>query len=176
VLPEFPSAPAPSAFTGYVTDGPVEFPERAPFPDRVPAVIAAEPDVVLVAGGINDTDRAYSEDRLRTAITGTLSGLQQGLPEAQIVVVGPWWPTGYPTESAEQVDDIVTEVAASLDLPVVSPIDQGWITGTADGVEPGNRAEFIGPDGAHPSQAGHDYLADRLYEWLRAAPGLPTAG
>ncbi|MGY1774397.1 hypothetical protein ACI8AV_00920 [Geodermatophilus sp. SYSU D00804] len=53
-------------------------------------------------------------------------------------------------------------------------MDEEWITGSNDGTILGNRVQYIGPDNAHPSQAGHDYLADRVEAWLDTVPDLPA--
>jgi len=154
--------------TGFITDGPAEFPERAPLTERVSAVVASAPDVVVVAAGINDTGRGYTDDQVRAAVTQTLTDLRAGLPNAQIYVVGPFWPNGYPTESALTVNAIVAEVAASLSMPFIDPIVGGWITGTNDGAEPGNRVDFIGPDGTHPTVAGHAWIAEQIIAALES--------
>lgn len=159
--------------TGYLDEGPPEFPERGPIGERVAETVAAGPDIVIVAAGINDTGDGYASEEVTAAVTGALQALRDQLPGVPVVVVGPWWPNGFPTESAEMVDRVVTDVATALGLPFVSPMAEQWITGSNDGTVPGNREEFIGPDGAHPSQAGHDYLAQKLVAWLQTVPGLP---
>lgn len=149
--------------TGYVTDGPAEYPERSPFPGRVQGVIDAKPDIVIVAGGLNDTGPGYGDQQLTDAITNTLSPLRLALPDAQIVVVGPLWPNGFPPDSAIQVRDRMSAVASSLDLQFIDPIAELWFTGSRDGTTtPGNRTQFILADGTHPNAAGHRYIAERL--------------
>lgn len=161
--------------TGYVTKGPAGATDRGPFTDRIDQVIGSKPDVVIVAGGLNDMERDYSDDEVTKAVTTTLSGLQAGLPNVPIVVVGPWWGNSFPTTSAVAVDRDVQQVATSLGMPFVSPLQEQWITGSNDGTVPGNRSEYIGPDKTHPSQAGHDYLASRIVAFLRTLPNLPAA-
>ena len=145
--------------TGYVTDGPAEFPEREPLPSHVASVVEAQPDVVFVAGGLNDTSRGYSEDQIRDAVRATLGDLRSGLPDAEIFVVGPFWPRGDPIAEVLLVRDIVKEESQSLGLPFLDPIDGGWV----------NRdASLIGPDGTHPSAAGQAAIAQRLIDELTA--------
>lgn len=160
--------------TGYVTPGP-EGSGRGPFTDRVADIVAAHPDIVIVAGGLNDMERDYSDEDVHAAVDATLTGLQDGLPDAQIVVVGPWWGNSFPTRSAVAVDQIVGKVAADHGLPTVSPLQGEWITGSNDGKVAGNRAQYIGADLTHPSQAGHDYLAGKIVEWLRTLPQFAPA-
>jgi lysophospholipase L1-like esterase len=160
--------------TGYVTDGPPESPERAPLPDRVADVVARDPEIVLVAAGINDAGRGYSNQQVTDAVEATLRPLTEQLPDARVLVIGPWWNNGEPTKSASTVNEIVQQVAADLGLPFVSPMAEKWITGSNDGTVLGNRVQYIGPDNAHPSQAGHDYLAGKVEAWLDTVPDLPT--
>ncbi|MGY1631572.1 SGNH/GDSL hydrolase family protein [Geodermatophilus sp. SYSU D01186] len=161
--------------TGYVTDGPENYPKRAPLPERVPDVVAQQPDVVIVAAGLNDADRGYTTEQLTTAVQATLEPLRDQLPDALIFIVGPFWPNEEPIESALQVDAVVQDVTEELGLPFVSPIQERWITGSNEGTPLGNRAQYIGTGvaGTHPTQAGHDYLADRIEDALAAIPGVP---
>lgn len=156
--------------TGYLAEGPVEFPDRAPFPDRVAAIVASDPDVVIVAGGINDQELITDDGTaFRAAVAATLDPLRAGLPNAEIYVVGPFWPNGYPVENITLANQIISEEAAARGLPFIDPVGGQWITGTNDGSEPGNRVDYIGPDGTHPTAAGHAWIAQRLIESLTAA-------
>ncbi|MGY1736597.1 SGNH/GDSL hydrolase family protein [Geodermatophilus sp. SYSU D00684] len=161
--------------TGYVTDGPEEYPKRAPLPDRVADVVAQDPAVVIVAAGLNDAERGYTEQRIRAGVEATLRPLTEQLPDALVAVVGPFWPNEEPTPSVLLVDEVIQEVTEELGVPFVSPIQDRWITGTDDGTPLGNRAQFIatGSGGAHPTQAGHDYLAVKVQEFLAGIPDVP---
>lgn len=159
--------------TGYVTDGPAQYPDRAPLLDRVADVVGQAPDVVVVAAGINDANRNYPSEKIRAAVDATLTGLRTGLPKARVIVVGPFSPNADPTKSLGEVDRVVADVVTGMGLPFVSPLQDEWITGTSNGTVLGNRQRFIGPDGAHPTQAGHDYLAKKISEFLATVPGLP---
>jgi len=160
--------------TGYVTDGPVQFPDRAPFTDRIDEIIALHPDVVVVAGGLNDANRDYSEDELRAAISATFGKLQEGLPDATIIALGPIWPDGKPNRSVIQVNDIIREVAVAADIPYIDPITSPWITGSRNGLVEGNRDKYIGEDGTHPSVEGQAYIARKLIEELTALGIAPA--
>ncbi|MGY1711350.1 SGNH/GDSL hydrolase family protein [Geodermatophilus sp. SYSU D00758] len=163
--------------TGYVTDGPENYPKRAPLPERVPDVVAQGPDVVMVVAGLNDAGRDYTTEQLEGAVEATLRPLRDQLPEALVVVIGPFWPNEEPIDSALQVDAVIRQEAEDLGLPFVSPIEERWITGTNDGTPLGNRAQYIGTgvDGTHPTQAGHDYLADRIEQFLTTVPDVPSS-
>ncbi|MGY1774390.1 SGNH/GDSL hydrolase family protein [Geodermatophilus sp. SYSU D00804] len=162
--------------TGYVTDGPPDYPDRSPLPSRVQDVIAQAPDVVIVAAGINDAGRGYGEELLSSAVAETLQSLQEGLPNAFMAVIGPFWPNEAPTQSVLDVDNVVREQCQEFDIPFVSPIAERWITGTNDGTVLGNRTRFISQDGANLTQEGHDYVAQKVLAFLQTQPGLPYAG
>jgi lysophospholipase L1-like esterase len=162
--------------TGYVTDGPPQYPARDPLPDRVADVVSQHPQVVIVAAGIDDAERGYSVAQLTAGVQATLQPLRDQLPEAFIAVIGPFWPNEAPTASVDQVDQVVQDVAKKVGLPFVSPIEDKWITGTNDGTPLGNRVQYIGPDGTHPTQAGHDYLASKIEDFLARQPNLPRGG
>jgi hypothetical protein len=154
--------------TGFLTDGPAEFPERQPLPGRVAAAVATAPDIVVVAAGLNDANPAYSETSITAAVTETLTGLREGLPEADIYVIGPFWPNGFPNDAVLQVRDVERDVAASLGLPFVDPIAEGWITGTKDGKAAGNAVQMISDDKTHPSVEGTQYLGEKVTAALTA--------
>lgn len=162
-----------SGGTGYVNPG-VEGMGREPYAARVEEVVRTDPDVVLVSGGNNDYGYIFDQDAAsledeRQAVADTLGGLVDELPEAEIVVSGPWWPTGTPVEGALQINSIIKEEAERLGLPFINPMGERWITGQPD--ESGNAQRFIGADRTHPTQAGHDYLAKRLLKQMKPALG-----
>jgi lysophospholipase L1-like esterase len=150
--------------TGYVTDGPQEFPEREPLTGHVQRVIADAPDFLFVAAGLNDTSRNYTEDEIRAAVQETLGGVRDGLPETEIVVIGPFWPRGNPIPEILMVRDIVREEAEARGLRFLDPIEGEWV----------NRdPALIGPDGTHPTSAGQAVIAQRIIESLTAAGVSP---
>jgi lysophospholipase L1-like esterase len=161
--------------TGFISTGPEDMPDLSAFPDRVADVVAADPDVVIVAGGNNDSNRNYTDDQVRDGVSRTLQPLIDQLPDATILVIGPFVPNGFPNESQQMVNTVVGEEATALGLPYISPQDLEWITGSRSSTEnSGNQADYIGPDGAHPNQAGHDYLATLINAWLATIPDLPA--
>lgn len=155
--------------TGYIAAGSMEVPEHGPFEDRVAAIVADAPEVVVVSGGNNDSGLGASDEELRAAVTATIQPLREGLPDAAIYVVGPFWPEPSPPDAVLRVRDIVAQVAGEFGVPFVDPLGAEWITEVIDGDQPGIRADIIGTDGTHPSAAGHAYIAERLIAELRAA-------
>lgn len=147
--------------TGYTTRGP--FDGGTTYSERLASLDGAF-DAVIVSGGRNDTDPSTYED----AVTSFYAALREAQPNAQIFVIGPFWPNGYPTEALTREDEVVAQVAGDLGITYVSPTGAGWVTGTNDGTEPGNRVDLIGPDGTHPTAGGHAYFAERIIEEFAA--------
>ena len=80
-------------------------------------------------------------------------------PSARLLVIGPPWPTADPPGEVLQVDDIVGEQAAAADAAYVDPIAEHWFV---------DRPDLIGPDGVHPTDAGHEYMAEMIAPLIRA--------
>lgn len=158
--------------TGYLAPGPTGSPEHAPFTERVAEIVADAPEVVIVSGGNNDAVLGTSDDELRAAVTATIAPLREALPDAAIYVVGPFWPDNVPPEAVLGVRQVVAQVAAEVGVPFIDPLEDEWITG---GIELGNDADVIGPDGIHPSAAGHAYIAERLVAELTAVGARPAS-
>lgn len=124
------------------------------YPEMVPEVVAAAPDVVVVAGGQNDFDAfAVDPEGVRTAIVETYVGLRAGLPDAEIVAVGPSTTWGV-DDIAIRFDAIVREDAASVGATYVSLLDPYVID-----------PAFVLADG-HVNNDGHRAIAERVVATL----------
>ncbi|TFD47312.1 SGNH/GDSL hydrolase family protein [Cryobacterium frigoriphilum] len=145
------------------------------FGDRVDAVIASQPGVVIVQGGRNDR---YFLDELPAAATDALTRLKAGLPSADIIVIGP---SAEPSTRGVSTADIAAGSAtASAMLPLlaesarilsqateasgaelfIDPIAEGWF----DDVD----AASISPDSVYATPEGHAYIIERLLPHLAA--------
>jgi acyl-CoA thioesterase-1 len=145
--------------TGFVTGRA----ESRSFSSRVPEIVAARPDVVVVAGGRDDVSAPRAE--VADAVRQTLGDLRAGLPDARIVVVGVLWPGSAPG-AVFAVNRALQTGAAEVDATFVDALNGGWFDGA-------NRA-LVGPDGAFPTDEGHEALAQRIGDTLLAA-GVPDA-
>ena len=92
------------------------------FGERVDAVIAAKPDVVVVAGGAFDRDAP--EQLLQRRVAEVLDRLKAGLPKSRILVLSPFWrTTPIPPEIRTMREVIRAQaVAKSLDFVDVAEI------------------------------------------------------
>lgn len=128
---------------------------KTTFGERVDDVIAAKPDIVVVEGGRNDLNAI---DRLPAATTDTLTRLKSSLPDAKLIVIGPIGTASSP-ETESTARDIIAAAATGVGADLfIDPIADGWFTG-AD-------AKYIGVDGLHPTDDGHNYMADKLKDRL----------
>lgn len=160
--------------TGYITPG-----TFATLPNRAQRdVVTYKPDVVIMWAGYNDQtiDPVLLSD-IKSAASLTVDIIRSQVPNVDIIMGGVWSPTGSPTQSPLLTNDVLKGVAFAKDIPFVEPItgkvydqfenivhDDGapWIT-TA------NTATYIGGDGVHPNNTGHQYLA---HKWHSAYAAL----
>lgn len=167
---------AGSGSTGYYFDG-----TRLALVDRYANdLIAQDPDVLILAYGINDRTTWLTDSAaVLAAATTVYNAVVAGLPDTEIIVVGPWSPKGegFIPDGLVAMDAALQELAEGHGWRYISPIQEGWITGNGTTAAPtgnGNADLYITSDGSHPSDAGHEYLAWRLAGHL-AVPHLPVA-
>jgi hypothetical protein len=75
-------------------------------------------------------------------------------PEAKIIVVGPPSYSTAPAPELLGLRDVLKGAARHAGASFVDPIAEDWIAGHVE--------ELIGPDGEHPSAAGHLRLAQLM--------------
>lgn len=126
---------------------------------EIVAAQGLEPDVVIVAGGQND-EASYRADPAaeERAITQTYRRAATLFPDAQLIGVGPSWPTGddpLARRMDRTVAGAVLEVGGThitlLDPPVIVP-------------------SMVLRDHIHVGPEGHRAIADRVLAGLRSAP------
>lgn len=147
------------AGTGYGTPGDA----GGPYGDRVADVVAAQPNVVIVSGGRFDYSGTTSRETVTAAIAETFASLRSGLPDAQIIAMGPIWDaSASPARLAEIANDVRTAVEA--------------VGGTfADIGQPlAAQPDLIGADGILPNDAGYAKLSATIT--AAVAPLILAAG
>jgi lysophospholipase L1-like esterase len=143
--------------TGIVSDG-GGVDGKTKFRDRVSTdVIPFNPDVVVIAGGINDGDLAYERRTLseyRAEYDRLIDAIKTGLPAAKIIVLGPFCPQTPSSYSSglTPLRDVNQAAARAEGLPF---IDAFYFTDA-------NKSKYISDDNVHPNDAGHEYLGKRL--------------
>jgi hypothetical protein len=80
-------------------------------------------------------------------------------PSAKLLVIGPPWPTADPPFDVLYVRDALGNQARDAGAAFIDPINDGWFV---------DRPDLIGPDGVHPNDAGHQYMAEKIAPLIRA--------
>jgi lysophospholipase L1-like esterase len=138
-----------------------------PMPDRVPAIVAARPDVVVVAGGTNDVFWGYPPRDVERAAADLLADLRAGLPDAEVVVLGPL-PTSF--DAVDDPNPTREAVRAAAEAAGVTYLDAGAVVGAAV-TDEAEWDRYISDDGLHPNERGYAALADALAAELDALVG-----
>ena len=142
------------AGTGFVRGGIHGGTEGSRIGTQIPAAIAAQPTIVFLAAGLNDTP--YPRSRVLAAAHDSVVRLRAGLPTARIIMIGPWWPGPGVTPPATLVAlrDQLRVDAARIGALFIDPYGEGWFSG--------QNLKFIGADGLHPTSAGYEFIAQRV--------------
>jgi lysophospholipase L1-like esterase len=126
------------------------------FEDLTGRVVKSSDELAVFFGSRNDisvpaplvADRARSVLRLAHRLA----------PAARVMVIGPPWPTADVPAAMLQIRDVLHAAARASGAAFVDPISAHWFV---------DRPDLIGPDGVHPNDAGHQYLADRIVPLIR---------
>ncbi len=131
---------------------------KVKFRDRVSTdVIPFNPDVVVIAGGINDAGLVYDSRTLseyRAEYDLLIEAIKMGLPAAKIVVLGPFSPQT-PSSLNPRLVTIRDANQAAAKAAGVPFIDVFYFTDA-------NKSKYISDDNVHPNVAGHEYLGKKL--------------
>jgi len=172
-----------SGGTGYVNPGTLT--GRMKYGDRIQTdCINIKPDVVLIVGGNNDTNSPIEDVRANSL--ALYKQLKDSLPNSKIIIHGNMAKQNPPADTQIAVRDILLANAKIVGIPFIDTIagitydEKGnplnaptgnWFTGSGKVTNPqtsGNASIFVSSDGAHCSQAGYRYLAEKTtYEILK---------
>jgi acyl-CoA thioesterase-1 len=122
---------------------------------RVDWVLRAKPEIAIVALGANDGLRAQSPQAMRENLTAIVKRLQAA--GARVLLVGMRLPPNYGADYTAQFQAVFPEVARSTGA--------AFMPFLLDGVAADTRLNQ--PDGIHPTAAGYQVIADRLWPYLR---------
>lgn len=122
-------------------------------------VIEADPDLVVVTMGLNDS---FSYDRradeIQEQIRDDLGRIAGALPDARLVVVEPFWYTDERPESVDVIAGWVHDAALEVGADRV-PGASRWLEG---------HPEWMAADGLHPNDEGYAEMARRMDAELTA--------
>lgn len=144
--------------SGYVTTGE----EGDTFGAEVQRTVNAWTRTVLFFGSDNDLGEDIAQ--VKQAALAALQDVRLRAPHARRIVVGPPAYSADPDQDLLAIRDALKAAADASSAEFVDPIAHDWMATQADAL--------LGPDGEHPSPAGHVHLADLMGTVL----GLPSAG
>lgn len=154
--------------TGFVAKGPQQSQVDATFGTRVQKIIAANPDIVIVAGGRNDS-YAPIEDFTPKA-SEFFTQLRAGLPNTKIVTLAGWrWNT------TDEVKAVKAQAALAQILEAETARVGGMFIDPVKELpmfEDSNAAQYITDDKFHPNAAGYRVLGEALARVMHAK-GFP---
>jgi acyl-CoA thioesterase-1 len=122
---------------------------------RVDWVLRTKPEIAIVALGANDGLRAQSPQAMRENLTAIVKRLQA--TGARVLLVGMRLPPNYGADYTNEFQAVFPEVARSTGA--------AFMPFLLDGVAADTRLNQ--PDGIHPTAAGYQVIADRLWPYLR---------
>jgi len=126
---------------------------------RVDWVLRAGPEIVIVALGANDGLRGQSPQATRANLEAIVARLQTA--GSRILLAGMRMPPNYGAEFTTEFQAVFPAVARSAKVALMPFL--------LDGVAAEPRLNQ--PDGIHPTAAGHQVIADRLWPYLRPLLG-----
>ncbi len=116
-------------------------------------VRSVKPDDALVVFFGSRNDQGVDPELLADRARAAFDVVRRIAPSARFLVIGPPWPTGDVPDSVLQIRDVLNAAARGAGAAFVDPIGDRWFV---------DRPDLIGPDGVHPNDAGHAYLADKI--------------
>ena len=129
--------------------------------DRVEAVIALQPALVILEFGGNDGLRGLPVATTRANLEQVIAALQKA--GAKVVLAGMTLPPNYGPDYIRSFQRIYPELAAKYKLPLIPFLLEGV----------GGHAELMQRDGLHPNAAGTRKVAENVMRALQ--PLLATA-
>lgn len=147
---------------GYIVRGS----EKATFAEAATTGLRSTADLVLVFGSRNDGKQDPAA--MVAAATDLFAKIRERAPEAKVIAVGPAWVNENVPDFIVTDSQAIAAAASTAGVEFVSPLDQGWFFGA--------ESQLIGADGVHPTNAGHQYLAEKMYGLIsRALAAIPAS-
>ncbi len=116
-------------------------------------IIEQQPDLIMVTMGLNDNfSFPFAADAIEAQIETDLMRLREGVPDARIIVVEPFWYTAEQPASVGIIIDWVRDAAAEIGADYISGAST-WIAG---------RDGEMAADGLHPNDDGYALMTRRM--------------
>lgn len=147
---------------GYIVRGS----EKVTFAEAATTGLRSTSDLVLVFGSRNDGKQDPAA--MTAAAADLFAKIRERAPQAKVIAVGPAWVDENVPDFITSDSQAIAAAASAADVEYVSPLDQRWFFG-AD-------SNLIGADGVHPTKAGHQYLAEKMYGLIsKMLAGMPAS-
>jgi lysophospholipase L1-like esterase len=131
------------------------------FGSRVRTIVAARPDVVVIAGGTNDV--MYPVNEVTDAAADVLDTLAEELPDTQIVLLSAFFQPALISGTLPDGRDVADIVDEQTDALQNLAEERGIrFIDTRPLFEERDVDGLILPDGVHPNNAGHEFIAEYL--------------
>ena len=127
--------------------------------ERLPSVLALQPDVLVVALGGNDARQGSAMSRTRDNLRRIVSDAQKS--GTKVLLAGVGLPSSVQTAALAGYDRMWIDLGEDLGVMVVPDLMDG-VTG-----EPG----MVQADGMHPTRLGHRRIAANVEPYLRVVLG-----
>jgi lysophospholipase L1-like esterase len=126
---------------------------------------AVHPDDALVVFFGSRNDEGVDPVQMAGMAHDTFDMARRIAPSSKLLVIGPPWPTANPPFDVLYVRDTLSDQARDAGATFIDPISEGWFVG---------RPDLIGPDGVHPTDAGHAYMAEKIAPLIAAQLSRPA--
>jgi lysophospholipase L1-like esterase len=127
-------------------------------------VRAVDRDDALVVFFGSRNDQPVDLQQYPKLVGDTFQAARRMAPRAKFLVIGPPWPTADPPREVFALRDALRAQAKSVGAVFIDPLAEGWFVG---------RPDLIGPDGVHPTDAGHAYMAEKIAPLIRSQLAIP---
>lgn len=142
--------------TGYLTARTIDGVRSGPYPERIAAAVeGASYDVVVIAGGNNDATDAFDPVAFRASVRAVLAQVRKSLPEAVLVVLGPYSPDGTGYVDQRRIEQ---QEAERVGAGYIDQVASGWMRAGPD---------LLHSDGFHPNDRGQALLGAKAAAALR---------
>ena len=128
--------------------------------NQIERVVATGSDVVVISGGRNDVDEPI--ETVKANVLQVIQGITSGLPDAQVIVISPWWDDDEAPTSLGDVAAAVADTAASVGVEFID-----------SGQPLAGHPELMSGDGIHPNDAGYAAIAAAVTPLLEAVRSTP---
>ncbi|EHB54965.1 lipolytic protein G-D-S-L family [Mycolicibacterium rhodesiae JS60] len=125
---------------------------------------AVDRDDALVVFFGSRNDQPVDLHQYPMLVGDTFQAARHMAPRAKFLVIGPPWPTADPPREVFALRDILRAQAKTVGAVFIDPLAEGWFVG---------RPDLIGPDGVHPTDGGHAYMAEKIAPLIRSQLTIP---